>query len=309
MATTAVQNTPIEIDLTELAKSSGWTVNGNIASHSSCNSGNLYVINYPIVEGNTYEFSWQPITVTSGYVQAFMGTTGGIQYTAGTGVVTETLTAAGTNPQFYFYSNGNCDIQNFTISEAAESTSLTQQNTMSFSEKTKKWISFYTYIPDNAFSLFTNTYSFYNGDLYVHESGSENRNNFYGTQYQSIIQFVDSAASIVPKSYLSLSIQSNQLMVTGEDGITTSLGQVSELAAQDFIKDYLSDGISSYNVNTIEGIYSAGFLRDSNSPGGLLNGDPLKGTYLICTLISTSTGPLLLYTINIVSKHSAIGSR
>lgn len=309
MSSTAIQNIPIEIDLTELAKTSGWEVNGSIASHSSCNAGNLYVINYPIVAGNTYKFSWQVLSISSGYVQAFLGTSGGTQYTSSTAVVTETITAAGTNPLFYFYSNGTCDIQNFTISEVAESTSLTQKNTMSFSEKTKKWISFYSYIPDNAFSLFTNTYSFYNGNLYVHESGSENRNNFYGTQYQSIIQFVDGTASIMPKSYLSLSIQSNQLMVTGEDGITTSLGQVSELAAQDFIKDYLSDSISSFNVNTIEGIYSASLLRDSNSPGGLLNGDPLKGTYLICTLISTENGPLLLYTINIVSKHSAIGSR
>jgi hypothetical protein len=308
MSTTAIENTPITIDLVELAKTSGWTVSGSVASHESCNAGNLYVVNYPIIAGQTYKFSWQVLTCSSGYVEAFLGTGHGAQYTAPTAVITETVLAAGTNPQFYFYSNGTCSIENFTISVVDVSTSLTQQNTMSFSEKTKKWVSFYTYIPDNAFSLFTNTYSFFDGDLYVHESGTDERNKFYGVQYQSIMQFIENASPTLPKSYLSLSIQSNELMVTGNDGITTSLGQKSELAAQDFIKDFLRDGVTVYNVNTIEGIFSANLLRDKNT-GTVENGDPLKGTYLICTLVSSTTGPLLLYTINIVSKHSFIGSR
>lgn len=306
--TTAIEDQPIIISLTDLAPTTGWSVRGDIAFHESCNSGNIYILNYPLVTGQTYTYSWQVITCTSGFVQANLGTAQGAAKTAPTAVITETVTATGTNPQFFFFSNGNCSIENFTITQVGFTTSLTQQNTISYSEKTHKWVSFYTYIPDNAFSLFINTYSFFNGDLYIHESGSLSRNNFYGVDYQSILQFVDNVQPLVPKSYLSLSIQCNELMVTGDNGITTSLGQVSELAAQDFIKDYLTDGTSSYNVNTIEGIYSAGLLRDKNT-GTIENGDQLKGNYIIITLISTNNSALLLYTINIVARHSPIGSR
>lgn len=307
MSTTAIQDQPIVISLTDLARSSGWTVAGTIASHTSCNSGNLYILNYPLISGQTYTYSWQVIARSSGFVQANLGTAQGAAQTSPTGVITETVTATGTNPQFFFFSNGTLSIENFTITRVGFTTSLTQQNTIAYSEKTHKWVSFYTYIPDNAFSLFTNTYSLFNGDLYVHKSGSLSRNNFYGIDYQSIIQFVDNVQPIVPKSYLSLSIQCNELMVTGDNGITTSLGQVSELAAQDFIKDYLTDGTSNYNVTTIEGIYSASFWRDKNTD--LLNGDQLKGNYIIITLVSTNNSALLLYTINIVARHSPIGSR
>lgn len=158
-----------------------------------------------------------------------------------------------------------------------------------------------------AMSMFTNVYSGFDGDVYLHEAGSNSRNNFYGVQYQSIIQFVDNIEPAVPKTFQSLSIQCNELMITTTDGIQTSLGQISELCSVDFIKSFLSDGVSQVNVQALEGVYAANFLRDKNT--GLLNGDALKGNYIIIELISTSAESLLLYTINVVSRRSPIGSR
>lgn len=301
---TAIENNPIVISLTDLALSSGWTIDGSLATHSSCNAGNLYILNYPLTIGQSYTYTYDIQSISGGYVEAFLGTNHGAQYTTPQ-FVEETVVANGT--QLYLYSNANCVIDNFAIGLVLEAVSPTAQNTISYSEKSQKWVSFYTYIPDHVFALFTDVFPFYLGDAYVLQSGSENRNNFFGKDYQSIIQFVDNVAPTVPKSYLSLSLQSNELMVTGDNGISTSLGQISELAAFDFIKDYLTDGVSSYNVNTIEGVYSANFLRDKNDD--LLNGTPLKGNYIIITLISTTNTTLLLYTVNIVARYSPIGSR
>ena len=52
-----------------------------------------------------------------------------------------------------------------------------------------------------------------------------------------------------------------------DTGGTTSAKQVSELLESDFV--------------SLESEYQASFLRDSNSPGGLVEGDSLKGNYIV----------------------------
>lgn len=303
--TTALENSPIVISLTDLARSSGWTVDGSIAQHDSCNAGYIYLLGYPLTPGLSYEYSYQILTVGSGLVETFLGTAHGAQFTAPANVH-ETVVAEGGN-QLSIYSNGACTITNFVIRIIDVIEDQKSQNTISFNEKTRKWVSFYTYIPEMSMSMFTKVYSGFDGQIWVHEAGADDRNSFYGVQYQSIIQFVDNIAPAVPKTFQSLSIQCNELMVTTVGGIQTSLGQISELASVDFIKSFLSDGVSQVNVQQLEGVYAANFLRDKNDD--LLNGTPLKGNYLQVELISTSNVALLLYTVNVVSNHSPIGSR
>lgn len=306
MSFTAVEDTPIEVYLPDVAQTTGWTVDGDIATHESCNAGNIELTGYTIVDEQTYEISYQVISVSGGYVQVFLGTTAGAQRTTA-GNYIETLTAAGTDPLLYFYSNANCSIKAFNIRNTVEDTTNGQKYTIAYSPVLNKWTSFYSVTPDYGFSMFTRTLLFKFGLLYSQLNGSSNRNNLFGTHYQTILTLVDNENTEIVKSYLSLSIQSNVLLVTGDDGITTSLGQISELSEIDFVKGVLSDGVSSAVIDTIEGVYSANFLRDKNDD--LQNGTPLKGNYMLLTLIDNSTEPLLLYTVNILSKHSAIGSR
>lgn len=304
MSTTALVNTPIIISLTDLARSSGWIVDGAIASHDSCNSGNLYLLGYPLTPGLSYEYSYQALTIGSGYIEVFVGANHGAQITTPQDVH-ETLVADG--EQLFIFANGNCTITNFVIHSVQFITDQKAQNTISFSEKTRKWVSFYTYIPEMAMSMFTKVFSGFEGDIYVHEAGALDRNNFYAVQFQSVIQFVDAVAPAVPKVFQSLSIQCNELMITTTDGIQTSLGQISELASIDFVKSFLGSGVSSVAVQAMEGVYAANFLRDKNT--NLLNGDVLRGNYLLVELISTNNEPLMLYTINVMVQHSPIGSR
>lgn len=299
---TAIQNNPIQVNLLVSAKDTGWTVDGSIATHVSCNSGNVILNAYPVVAGQAYLVSYIVLNISGGYVQLQSpGSNGAHQTTADIYVGTINPTS---NGFVSFFSNANCQLQSFNIQNSTVQTGTT----LVFSAKNSKWSDNRTYYPDFGVSLYRNSYLFYKGAMYNLLNGSGNTNNFFGVQYPSIIQFVSNNMPQISKFFQSLSIQCNELMITGDNGITTSLGQVSELAPIDFIKDYLSDGLSNYNVETIEGVYAAGFLRDKNT-GTVQNGDQLKGNWIIITLISTVTTPLLLYSVNVVAKHSAIGSR
>src|ERR1700743_1250222 len=97
--TESLQGTPITISLTELAVSSGWAVDGQNASHDSCNAGSLYLLNYPLTPGLTYVYSYKVISITSGYVQAFLGTSHGAAVIT-PGIVTETVVANGNQLSF-----------------------------------------------------------------------------------------------------------------------------------------------------------------------------------------------------------------
>ncbi len=298
MPYTAVENQPIFIDLTQLAISSGWTVNGTVAHHDSCVAGPIYIINYPIVAGQTYTYSWQVLDISSGYVQANLGTAQGAPQTVAGDVITETVTAAGSNPQMFFYSNGTCDIQQFTISQVAQQTSPTQQNTISFSEKTRKWGSFYSYIPDNAFSLFTDTFSFYHGNMYLHEQGQYERCNFYGIQYPSTIFISTNESPTLAKTFLAVNYQANQLLIA--PSIETSTGQNSVLFPGNFLQATYNNGDEVYSS---EGLYKASFLRDMTVD--LYNGAQLKGNWLTMALVTTSPStPMNMFSSEINYVHS-----
>jgi hypothetical protein len=307
MSYSALENTAISVDIVNQASiDTGWIVNGIQGVHSSCNAGKIRMIGFPITLGQSYTVTYKVDSISGGNVQLVFGSVAGTAVTV-SGFVTQTFTPTTTDA--YFYSNANCAIELVNIQTGQTPISNMQQNSIAYSQKSEKWVSFYTFVPDIGGALNTKVYTANQGQIYVHESGSLQRNNFYGTQFQSILQFVDAAQPTLPKTFQSISIQANELMITTSEGITTSLGQISELASVDFVKSYLSDGISSVNVQAVEGVYSANFLRDINSPDGLLDGDCLRGNYLIVSLISTTNGELTLYTVNVVSQHSPIGAR
>ena len=161
-----------------------------------------------------------------------------------------------------------------------------EDETIVWSEKKNRWISFRDYKPEKGFSMFTDMFTYINGNLYIHKE-SDIRNNFYGEQYQTSIDFPIGAMSI--KNYHSLAIHSNTLLVTKTDGITTSLGHVSDLIKSDFLNR--------------EGIWYANFLRDKNTD--LINGSRLKGRFLKLSLITVDgSQPLQIFKIVIKSSIS-----
>lgn len=297
------------VDLVALANTTGWSASGQSATHDSCNTGSIYLIpptGVVLTVGVTYRITFQVDSISGGYVQPFMGTTAGTQYTTA-GFKSFTILAAGANPRFQFLSNAACRITIFNIQDTTTITTAKQRNNVVYNEKENKWSDYRTYNPDFGFGFFIELYTIKNGDLYVHQHGSDSRNNFYGTQYSSIINMPFNQHSANSNTYESVSIQSNMLMITTTDGITTSLGQISELIGEDFTKATLTDGGTIVIVNTAEGIYSAPFLRDKNID--IVNGDVLKGNWLTIELVTTAATPLRLFSVAIHSEKSYIGVR
>lgn len=306
MSFTTLQNTPLEIDLVEQGKTTGWEVNGTTATHELCNTGDMYQINYPMTLGSTYTFTYQVNSISGGYLKAYVGDTEGATVTT-TGFKEETLQATGTDLRLRFYATAALSMQIFNIKEVLVDTGLKKTNVTAWSEKNNKWSDFRTSNPDCAFSMFINLYSFKQGVSYVHKPNSGSRNNFYDTQYQTIINIPFNQKPAEIKTYQGISIQNNLLMITTTDGIETSLGQISDLAVLDFLKYTLDDGVDTLNVYSKEGVYSTSFLRDKNED--LFNGAPLKGSYITVELITAENGVLKLESVAVHSERSAIGVR
>jgi len=138
--------------------------------------------------------------------------------------------------------------------------------TFSFYEPKNYYTSFYDYYPEwicNAGNLII---TWRNGELWTHNNTSSYA-NFYGTQYSPSIRVVFNEQQNIKKHYNTLTTLGNTTWVSPTQGdIKTNLGQQSKLVQADFrIKDDK---------------YHAALKRDMLSPGGLLNGNVLKGSWL-----------------------------
>ena len=296
MSYTAIENNTIVIDLTQAALTTGWSLSSDAssASHISCNAGSLTLINYTFLVGHTYRYTYQ-LSITSGYIQTNFGSAKTVS-----GLIDETVVA--TSSQMYFYANGNCTISNFSVELDEETLDSQAQNTVALSEKLGKWTSFYTKAPDSAFSMFTKTYEFKDGNAYVQENGTPNRCNFFGVQYPATIWFSTNEQPTLSKKYIGVNYQANQLLTTTPSGINTSHGEVSELINVDFVQQTLTDGVVTITQYDDEGLYSAPFMR---SFPDLVNGNTLIGNWLQMSLqTSSSSNPLNLFTTEIKYVHS-----
>lgn len=293
----AIENNRILIDLTQAARSSGWTVNGTTASHDSCNSGNLYLLNYPLTIGQVYRYTFQINYVTT---PSYVTTNFGMPQTV-SGLVDEAFTADAT--QLYFFANGECQIQDFAIEVDRVEVGIYEQNTIAWAEKLNKWTSFYTYIPESAFSLFTKSFPWLDGEVYVQEANTSDRCNFFGVQYPATIYFSTNQQPSLAKTYIAVNYQANQLLITPPSGIGTQTGQTSELIAVDFLQEVLADAVSpSVFVYEAEGLYKASYMRAFPD---LINGNELKGNYLTMGLQTTApSGILVLFTSEVEYVHS-----
>jgi hypothetical protein len=312
MSFTTLENTPIDIDLVAQSVTTGWSFTGGVAVHEACNAGSIYLNGFSIVAGKTYSITYEITSITGSvgtlYTQVFMGTTAGTQRTAA-GFYSETLLCAGSTPRLRFYSTADCVVSIFDIQEVLSDTSEKQKNTIAYSEQYNKWTSYYTYNPDCGFGLFINLYTFKNGNMYLHESNSSSRNEFYGVQYQTIVNMPFNQNVAFVSTFESMSVQSNMLMITTSEGVETSLGQISDLIAEDFTKSTMTNGATTVTINQVEGIYSASFMRDINSVGGIVDGDVLKGNWLLVELKTTAATKLKLFSVGVHSEKSAIGVR
>jgi hypothetical protein len=132
---------------------------------------------------------------------------------------------------------------------------------------------------------------FNNGVMWEHNS-SNSYNSFYGTTYDSIVQLTYNGTPSLVKSFIGLMEQSNTIwyaksnvVSSVETAVTTNLGQTSNLLSTDFSKK--------------EGVWFASILRDSSSPGGIINGDELKGNLIKFRLVNEPTEKANLLSVDL----------
>ena len=111
----------------------------------------------------------------------------------------------------------NRDLYNLTIKTDETSGSCTSSGsnnvTISFSEMTKGWTSFKSFIQEEGFSLNNKYYTFKEGDMWLHHN-NQTRNKFYDDQHQSevVLLLNDSPSTI--KSFNTLNYEGSQANVT-----------------------------------------------------------------------------------------------
>ena len=299
----AIENNNIIVNLPIAANDTGWSIlPGGIAQHVSCNTGNITLLNFPIVAGHTYEITYTILTISGGFVRSMAGGVSGSSNTT-PDIIIDTIITENTDP-IQLRSDANCTVELLNVKDIT----LDDAITAIYSALNKNWSDNRTLYPDFGLSIYERTILSKDGDIYYQQNGSDDRNNFFGTAYQSSIKFVDAKNADSISGFESLNYQANMLLITTQDGITTSLGQVSTLIDTDFIKEKLQSAgleVISYQKDNV---YSASFLPDSNEDA--VNGSPLRGNYCIVELITVDgSTPLKLLSVEVKTSHIPIGAR
>lgn len=198
---------------------------------------------------------------------------------------------------------GYVDTDKFDYLITFEDSGSEFEETIGFTDNNliKSFTSFWSFIPDDGFSAGNNLFTLENGSLWKHET-NEDRNTFYGVPYNSEITPIWNDSALQMKTYISLMLQSNGEWSVPE--VNTELNQESELTVQNF---YVEDLGGGNIITNKEGIRSASFLRATNSSGGLIEGDVLKGVWMKCKLVNNSTDKIFLFTTDIKAVPSYQG--
>jgi hypothetical protein len=141
--------------------------------------------------------------------------------------------------------------------------------TFAFNEKNNGYSSFFDFHPDLSLCAEEITYSFKDGELWVHDNYN-GYCNFYGVQATPDITTVFNQSLIQKKTWISIaevanSIWSCPVIYTNVNSYGTQRQQTNLIEA-DFA--------------VLEGNQHASLLKDVNSIGGIANGDSMKGNWV-----------------------------
>ena len=154
---------------------------------------------------------------------------------------------------------------------------LNEPKTLSWDEVRNRFVSSYLYYPEWMSCLKNDIITFVSGVPYIHNN-KDDRCNFYGAQTDWALELVFNEKFALKKTFQALDLVSNVPMSTVL--IETSLNQNSDLVQNDLV--------------LLEGHWQGAFLRDASSPGGILEGDFLKGGYVKIRLQKSAAGALIL---------------
>lgn len=169
-----------------------------------------------------------------------------------------------------------------TYTDLPSRTVVNPAKTISWDEVRNRFISDdIKFHPEWMTSLKNDLITFKSGIPYIHND-KVNRCNFYGQNFDWGMKLVFNDKFAIKKSYEYIDVLSNIIISIPE--ITTPINNGSGLQNSNLIES---------DFRLLEGHYHSNFLRDVNSPGGLINGDSLKGAYITAFLKVESAQSLI----------------
>jgi len=264
---------------------SGWTYGGGKIMGVAV--GQYQIIsqdNLPITAGKDYVVTYTISDYTSGsynlYIVDENGDWSRTATKSGNGVYTETLTAGanggnytqGAKFQQYSSTPGNATINYISVEEI-----ISDPITVSFREDVKGWVSFKSFIPENALSMASDYYSIYNGRLHSHYDEYVDRNNFYGTGYNSSINVLLNDLPGTVKTFHTLNYEGSQSRVGGK-------------------KEVLVTGIEHILGSAQDGRY---FFYEKQDMSGLINNQDYDSWHEAIIELKQYRGGILIYSGNI----------
>jgi hypothetical protein len=153
----------------------------------------------------------------------------------------------------------------------------------SFNEKHKGYCSFYDFHPEWVTQAEDVTYSWKDGQLYVHDNTTQYC-NFYGQQYYPSIKVVFNNQVGLKKKFNSLSYQADNIWQLSDLSVFAS-GENADAILTSFINPQTgfrqTSRLKDFDFTQFEGLWTAALLRDINSKQNgleaLYEGDYLEG--------------------------------
>jgi len=265
-----------------------------------------YIINFGVVSRDE-GFTPDELELVSSQAEIITETIDGTEYTF---VIEYGENESGVDTEFTIVE----DVINgvYVINSNAGNVSLDRQSilfipseTLGFSEKTKHWTSFYTYLPECMGRVGIDFLTFRNGEAHLHNTNKK-RNSFYGDYSSSEVWAVFNQDPDNNKVYQSLSEESDTVWEARE--ILTQKGQKSNLIKDDFAVDY-GQGHTLYKK---ENIHYAAILKDENTPNvdtPLIEGDSMRDVSILLKLINGSTDKERLFASSVRYSLSARTNR
>lgn len=157
--------------------------------------------------------------------------------------------------------------------------------TLTYSQTSKGWPSFYSYIPDFMLGMNQYFYTFNGGNLYQHNANGS-RNNFYGEQYNSQITTVFNQNPLENKIFKTINLESDQAW---QANLETDIQQNGFIESDWFEEKegaYFAYLRQTGEVPALPGQYA---MRSANGIGRCASVSAIGNT----TTINFSTNPLV----------------
>jgi hypothetical protein len=124
-------------------------------------------------------------------------------------------------------------------------------HTVTYSEKSKGWVSFKSYMPENAVSSVKQYYTFKNGFIYKHHT-NEDRNTFYNTFGESSITPVLNSNPEIVKNFNAINYEGSQAKIDALGDFTINEPLLSNIGG--YSNETYNDN-EYYNIQQKDGWY------------------------------------------------------